>query len=252
MGKNASAVDIDLIADGDIITENCYILQASPPAHSAVPANNGALDPGMILDLGSREEHAALETDAVTNNNIGADSDVRSYPAVLADLGRGVDQHVAAVNEGCRGWCELLGALLCEVGEVQAGARQEVLGLTNVHPEALEVERVQLAVLDHVWEGLLLNGCRLELDAVEHGGVQDVDSGIDAVADELNRLLYEAVDTGCVVGLMDDDTILGRLLNLGHNNCALVAVRLVEGSELLEGVIASDVRVKYEKGSVVL
>lgn len=47
---------------------------------------------------------------------------------------------------------------------------------------------------------------------------------------------------------MHHDTVLGRLLHLGHHNGALLAVLLVEGSELLEGVFAGDIGVEDEEG----
>jgi hypothetical protein len=55
-----------------------------------------------------------------------------------------------------------------------------------------------------------------------------------------------------VAGLVDNDTVLGRLLDLCDNNCALVAVLLVELSELGEGVLAGNVGVEDEERRVVL
>lgn len=46
------------------------------------------------------------------------------------------------MDVGQSGGGELLGALLGERREIEAGTRQEILGLTDVHPETLEVERV--------------------------------------------------------------------------------------------------------------
>jgi hypothetical protein len=111
---------------------------------------------------------------------------------------------------------------------------------------------VQEAVLDDGREGFLLDGGGAELDALEHAGVEDVDAGVDAVADELDGLLDEAVDHGRVAGLMHNDTVLGRLLDLGHDNGALAAVLLVELGQLGEGVVAGDVGVEHEEGRVVL
>jgi hypothetical protein len=55
-----------------------------------------------------------------------------------------------------------------------------------------------------------------------------------------------------VAGLVDYDTVLGRLLDLCDDDCALVAVLLVELGELLERVVACDVGVEDEEGRVVL
>lgn len=51
---------------------------------------------------------------------------------------------------------------------------------------------------------------------------------------------------------VDDDTILGGFFDLGDDDCAFVAVGLMELGELLEGVIANDVGVEDEEGGVVL
>jgi hypothetical protein len=53
-----------------------------------------------------------------------------------------------------------------EVGEVEAGARDEVLGLADVHPEAGKVERVQLVVGSDFREDLLLDRGRAELGGI--------------------------------------------------------------------------------------
>jgi hypothetical protein len=53
------------------------------------------------------------------------------------------------------------------------------------------------------------------LNAVKDGGVEHVDTGVDAVADELDGLLNEAVND-CRAGLGDDDTVCRGLGNLGN------------------------------------
>lgn len=252
MRQNRATVDVDLIANRDIITENSDILQTRPLADGAVPADNGRLDPSVVLDTAVLEEHATLQTHTIADNDIRANGNVGADAAVLANLGRGVDEHVAAVDVRLGGWGQQLGVLARERREVETGAGQEVLGLTDVHPEALEVERVQQAVLDNGRESLLLDRGRAELDALQHAGVQNVDTRVDAVADKLDGLLDEAVNLGGVARLVYYHTVLGRLLDLGHDDRALVAMGLVELGELLEGVVAGDIGVEDEKGRVVL
>lgn len=109
-----------------------------------------------------------------------------------------------------------------------------------------------MSVPDHGREGLLFDGGGPQLDAVNDRGVENVDAGVDAVADELYGLLDEAVDTRGVVGLVNDDTVLGRLLHLGHHNGTLVSVGLVESGELLEGVFAGNVGVEDKERSIIL
>lgn len=97
------------------------------------------------------------------------------------------------VRLGSRG--KLLGALLGKGRKVEACSGQEVLGLTNIHPEALEVERMELTILADGGESLLLNRCRAQLNAVEDAWVEDVDTSVDPVTNELDGLLDEAVDS---------------------------------------------------------
>lgn len=250
VGEDAAAVDVDLVTDSDIVTQDGNVLETGPAADSAVPADDGALDPGVIPDLGAGQKDAALQTNTVPDNDVGANGHVGTYPAVLANLGSGVDQDVAAVD--VRLSRESLVVLLGQGRQVQAGAGQEVLGLTNVHPVALQVEGVQLAVADHGGEGLLLDRCGTEIDAVKHGCVEDIEAGVDAVADELDGLFDEAVDARGVARLVDNDTVLGGLLDLGDNNSALIAVRVVEFDQLLKREFAGDVGVEDEERRVVL
>lgn len=109
VGQDGTTVDVDLVANGNVVAENCYVLETRPLADGAVPANNRRLDPGVVLDTAVLEQHTALQTDTVANDNIRANGDIRTDAAVLANLRRGVDQDVAAVDVWLRGWCEQLG-----------------------------------------------------------------------------------------------------------------------------------------------
>lgn len=253
VGQDAATVNVDLVANGDIVTQDSDVLETGPLADAAVPADNGALDPGVVLDLGTGQQGASLQTNTVTNDNVLSDDDVGANAAVLANLGAGVDENVAAVDEGLRVGGQKLGGLLGQRGQIQAGTGEVILGLTHVHPEAVQVKGVQLAILDNGREGLLLDrGRAVLLNAVQDGSVENVQTGVDAVANELDGLLNEAVNPRRVVGLVDNDTVLGGLLDLGHDNGALVAVGLVELGEGLEGILACDVGVEDEEGGVVL
>lgn len=55
-----------------------------------------------------------------------------------------------------------------------------------------------------------------------------------------------------MVWLVDNDTVLGWLLNLGDNNGTLVTVGLVELSKFGKWVIANNIRVKDKEWRVVL
>ena len=202
----------------------------------------------MVLDLASLQQHTPLQPDPIAHDYIRPNRHIRPDPAVLADPRRRVDEHVTAVNVGRVGRHEFPGALFLQRGEVETGAAEEVLGLADVHPEALEVEGVQLAVLADGWEGFLFDACGAQLDAVEHAGVEDVDAGVDAVADELDGFFDEAVDTGGVVGFVHHDAVFGGFFDFGHDDGAFVAVGFVEFGQLGEGVVADDVGVEDEEG----
>lgn len=112
---------------------------------------------------------------------------------------------------------------------------------------------MQLAILNDSRESLLFDrGRSVLLDAAQDGGVEDVETGVDSVANEFDRLLDETVNSRGVVGLVNDDTVFGGLLDLGHDNGTLVAMGIVEVGKSLEGVLAGNVRVQNEEGGVVL
>jgi hypothetical protein len=97
MRQDASSVDVDLVADCDIVSQHTDVLQSCPFAYSRVPTNNSALDPGVVLDLGACEDDTTLQTDTIADNGIWANGNIGTDSAVLSDLRRGVDQDVAAV-----------------------------------------------------------------------------------------------------------------------------------------------------------
>ncbi len=110
---------------------------------------------------------------------------------------------------------------------------------------------MKLAVFAHGRERLLLDGGGSQFYAGEHRWVEDVDTGVDTVADELDRFLDEPINPAIVARLVDDDTIFGWLLDFSNDNGALLAMGLVEFNKLRKGVFADDVGVKHEEGCVV-
>jgi len=230
VGQNGSSINIDFVGNGNIITQYGDVLKASPSAYTAVPANNRALDPGMVLDFDVLQQNASLQTDTVTDNNTWADSDVWSNAAVLANLSCWMNQDIASVNEWRGMWREKFGSLLSQAREVQACTSQEVLWLTNVHPKAFEIKGVQIMISAHGREGLLLDGSWSQLDSLQHTWIQHVYTGIDSVSNKLDRLLDETVDLRLMSRLVHNNTIFRGLLNLGDNDGSLVAMCLVESS----------------------
>lgn len=110
--QDATTVDINFIANSNVVAKNCDVLQASPTADSAVPAHNGGLDASVILDLGATQQHTVLQADAVADNDVRSDSDIGADSAVLANLGRRINENVSAVDEGLSGRCQGLAAAI--------------------------------------------------------------------------------------------------------------------------------------------
>lgn len=252
VGEDAATVDVNLVANGNVVTENSYVLKTGPLADRAVPADNRALDPGMVLDFGSSEEDAALEPYAIANNDTGTNGDIRTDTAVFANLRGGVNQDVATVDVRLRGRCEKLGVPLGEGGEIKAGTSEEVLGLTDIHPETVQIKGVEVTVVHHGGEDLLLDRGRTELNPIKDRGIEDIHAGVDSIADKLDGLLDKAIDERGVARLVNNDTVLGRLLNLGDNNGTFLAMALVELGKILEGEVANHIGVEDKEGLVIL
>ena len=100
---------------------------------------------------------------------------------------------------------------------------------------------MELSVCAYRGEGLLFDRRGAQLDSLEHAWVQDIDTGIDAIAHELDGFLHETVDAGRVVGFVHHDAVFGGFFDFGDDDGALVAVGFVELGELLKGVVADDV-----------
>lgn len=157
MRQNTAPIHVDLVPDRHIIAQDTHVLQPRPFPNGAVPPHNRALHPRMILHLATSQQHAPLQPHAVTHHHIGANGHIRAYPAIFPNLGRRVDEHVAAVDERFGGGGEQFGVLLREGGEVEACAAEEIFRLSDVHPEAFEVHGVELAVFTDGGESFLFD-----------------------------------------------------------------------------------------------
>ena len=96
--QDTATIHVNLITDSHIITKNCDILQPSPSSDSAVPAHDRAFHPRMVLHLAVLQENTTLQPNAISDNHTRANGDIGANPAVLANLGCGVDQDVAAMD----------------------------------------------------------------------------------------------------------------------------------------------------------
>ena len=155
------------------------------------------------------------------------------------------------MNVWCVGRCEELRAFLGEGGEVETCSREEIFRLSNVHPEALQVKRVQLPICADGRKCFLFNGCRAQVDALQHAWIENIDAGVNAISDELDRLLDESVNARGVIGFVHYDTVLRGFFNLSHDYCSLLTVRFMEGGEVRERVVADDIGIQDEERCIV-
>ena len=86
MWEDAASVNVDLIGNGNIVTENGDVLETCPLSDAGVPADNGGLDPGVVLDLAALEDNATLQAHAISDNDIWSNGDVWPDTAVAANL----------------------------------------------------------------------------------------------------------------------------------------------------------------------
>lgn len=75
--------------------------------------------------------------------------------------------------------------------------------------------------------------------------MEEIEASINLIAHESRGFLNKSLDFA--VFLRDDDPVLGGVINLGHDDCALFAVVQVELNELVEWVLTDDIRVEHEE-----
>eukprot|EP00187_Rhodella_violacea_P011286 CAMPEP_0174913216 /NCGR_PEP_ID=MMETSP0167-20121228/80192_1 /TAXON_ID=38298 /ORGANISM="Rhodella maculata, Strain CCMP736" /LENGTH=368 /DNA_ID=CAMNT_0016157927 /DNA_START=415 /DNA_END=1521 /DNA_ORIENTATION=- len=235
-------VDIQLILDRHVLAKHGVILDADPLPDGGIPSHDCQRDPRVRLDLHARQQGALGEPDAVVDDAARADDDVGADAALGPDAGGLVDEDVAD-EFGARG--EQLGLALPEGGEVEALAREVVLGLADVGPVAFEFLAEELAAVADLGEDFFFDGGGLHGDALEDARGEEVHARVDAVADKLLRLLHEARDLALLV--VDHDAELGGVLDLGHENRGLCVPRAVKREHLLERIIACDVGIQHEE-----
>eukprot|EP00760_Papus_ankaliazontas_P036052 PhM_4_TR8164/c0_g1_i1/m.12159 len=254
MRQHLGAVEVQLVLDLDVVPQNGPVFETAPPPNRVVPADDRVGNVGGVPNDAVLEDRRVGDAHAVAHDAVPADRDVRSDDGAAADLRRGVDHDVADDRVGLvRGGVRehVLVPRLDKAGEVQRHAVDEVVRLPDVHPVALELQRVQVAVGGHRGEHLRFDGRALHGDTLEHRGGEDVDARVDLITDELLRLLREALNlSGALVE--DDDAVALPIIDLLDQDGALLAVRLVRVQQLAQGEHARHVGVEHEEGLRVL
>ncbi|KAH3663754.1 hypothetical protein OGAPHI_005156 [Ogataea philodendri] len=224
--QDLTTVNVDFVLNGNILTQNSDTFKSGPFTDGGVPANNGGLHPSVILDLRVLENCGSLDSDTVSDDTVWSNNDVRTNLAALTDLGRLVDQDIATVD-----------VVLRSGGE----QRRVLLGQSR-----------KFLVLNQDWEGLVFNRSWSHLNQVDNGWVQDVDTSVDSVTNKLDWLLNESLDKVWNVSVVDNDTVLGWLIDLGGDDSSLSTVVSVELEQVGEWVLTDNVRVQNEDWSVIL
>jgi hypothetical protein len=204
------AVAVHLVVHMHILPQHCHVLHTRPLTNGRVPPDDAPSDARMLLhahpsqDGAAGQAHTRLDIAARSNGHVRADK------AALPNLGSRVDQDVPG---DVRPACQPLREPSAQRLEIELQTRDVVLWLPDVHPEPRKLHTEELAISCHLWEDLLLNGGRPQLNPVEDLRVADVDAGVDLVADEDLRLLDKAVD---VAGLLvvDDDAVFRGFFDL--------------------------------------
>ena len=255
VGKDLDAVAVYLILDGHILAEHSVVDDAAPRADSALPADNGGVDVGALANGGTIKDGGVDEARGGANDAVGANGHVGAEDGAGGDLRGGVDEDVANDDEASLsrglGGEEGAGGVGGKRIELLRKAGDVIVGLANVHPEAGELHAVQLLVRSDRGEHLRLDGGLGEGDAVKDRLGEDINTSVDLVADKSLGLLDEALNLAILL-VVDNDAILGGVLDLGGQDGALAAVRVVEREELLQGEAAGNVGVEDEEGLVVL
>lgn len=113
--------------------------------------------PSKVLDLGSFENNAALQAYTIAHFDVGTNNNIRTNAAILSDLGCRVNHHIALVHVVQHWVGKRFRLFLCKMAQIQACASQEVLGLTDIHPETFQIKGMQLTILRDEWKDFLFN-----------------------------------------------------------------------------------------------
>lgn len=242
MGKDHAFGQPQLVPHLDFLGQAGEAFDAHPVPDLALPGDYALFDEGAAADDGVAHDGAVPQPCALLDGAVGADHHVWADLAALLDYRTGVDHHVAR---------RLTERLDFVVGQVGSLSDQVIGGPSDIEPEVvLEWQAEELALLGHLREDLLLDHAEPLGDAIEHRHVEQVDAGVDLVADEVVGLLHEGVHSPRLV--RHDDPEPARILNRGEDDGALSAVLLVELLELLERVVADNIAVEHEEQALVV
>ncbi len=175
----------------NILSCDSEAIDANPLADGVLPSNYAALDETIAMDFCALHNSGIVDFLAWTNDNSSTDNNIGAELCGRVNFGRGVYKHIP--NKVLT-LSQAFGILLSQRLKEELLANEVVLGLTDVHPVAFKGINKQVVIGSHLREYLSLDRCGFHIDAVNHGNIQKVETGIDIVSYPLLRLLNESLD----------------------------------------------------------
>lgn len=165
LAKDGNALDLDTILDdaGRVAANRGRgTLNSSPGTNAATPANDGVENASVVLDL------AVLEHDTLLDTGASANVSARANAYIGAELSSGVHFGCRVNEDGRDDVCARSGKLFAVVGlrsllEVESVGRDSRASSLDLAPEVLGLVNVELLVVGHIREDILLQANNLAL-----------------------------------------------------------------------------------------
>ena len=192
VGQDSSSVKTGLVLELNILTGAGSAGDAAPGADGVLPADDRVGDEGVGLHGGLGKDSGVSQTNTSADDASLADDDVGAELSGRINLSARVNPDLAVVSTSSQR--SIVVSLLNLGLDVHALAIEVVRGLANIHPVAWKLHLVKVVSSGHDREDLTLDGGGSVLDAVDNINVEQVESGVDLVADEDLGLLDESLD----------------------------------------------------------
>jgi hypothetical protein len=164
LSEDGAGLHLDAILDngrGVARNGNGSPFNTSPSTHSAVPSNDRVQHARIVLDLSILENDRLLYTRARADGGARANGDVWPQLGSWVDLRARVD--VDRRDDVRRRLGELVGAVLPRLLQIQGVGRDGRASRLDLTPEVLSLVHVELLVIGHVAQDVLLETDHLAL-----------------------------------------------------------------------------------------
>lgn len=233
--ENSDSVGQGQVFELDVFSTE-HRLKTTPKTNSILPANNWAVDVRIAFKNSALENSGIDNLAAWSDYDTGTDHNVRSDLGALGDHSSWMDHDAITVFQ----------AQFLHSFDVKSLANKVILGLADVHPEAVEFEWIKLIFERHQREDFSLDRAGLVRDPVDHTLVEKVKASVDSISNEGWRFFHESFDFARgFVG--DDNAVLAWVWNFSRANCALLAMLCVELNHSSEREVADDIWIEHEE-----